>query len=213
MLSRLQLSALILIAALVWGLALIAEGVQVSPAWFRPFSLVVGVLVTLLAVVDRWLWRWKWLQVGMFQMPDLRGTWRVVFRPEAPWNNPPERVGYMVVRQTFSSITLRLYTAESASETITARVLKAEDETFSIAAVYRNTPRLQVRDNSPIHLGAFWLTVNGTPPLSLSGQYWTDRKTRGEMELSNREWTLAGSFDDAARLVGEPVASKEVVGR
>lgn len=204
MISRIQLSALILIAALVWGLALIAEGIQVTPAWFRPFSLVVGILVTLLTLVDRWLWRWRWLQLGFFPMPDLRGTWRVSLRPAAPWNDPPERIAYMVVRQTYSSITFRLFTAESSSESIAARVMKAEDGTFSIAAVYRNTPRLSLRETSPIHLGALKLDVRGDPPVSLSGQYWTDRKSQGELVLTDRSWYLASSFEEAGRFAGVP---------
>lgn len=211
MISRIQLSALILIAALVWGLVLIAEGVQVTPAWFRPFSIVIGILVTLLTAVDRWLWRWRWLQLGLFPMPDIRGTWLVRLRPEAPWNNPPERQAYMVIRQTYSSVTLRFYTAESASESITARVMRAEDGTFSLAAVYRNTPRLPFRKDSPIHLGALKLDIQGDPPTALSGQYWTDRKSQGELLLSDRKWHLASSFEDGAKMTGEVITEKESI--
>ena len=200
MISRLHISAILLIAAGVWGVALILAGVAVTADWLRPFSVVVGVLVLVLSIADKWLWRFRWLRPWLFNMPDLNGTWKVVLHPTAPEPLPDEVIAYMVIRQTFSTVSLRLFTAESDSETLSARVVRCDDGTCNLAAVYRNTPRLQVRERSPLHHGAILLHVQGDPPESLAGQYWTDRSSQGEIVLSARSSTLAHSFDQATRL-------------
>lgn len=200
--SRLHISAILLIAAGVWGVALILAGVPVTAAWFRPFSVVIGVLVLVLSIADRWLWRLRWLRPWLFNMPDLNGTWKVVIHPTAPEPPHDEVIAYMVIRQTFSTVSLRLFTAESHSETLSARVVRCDDGTCNLAAVYRNIPRLQVRERSPLHHGAFLLNVQGDPPESLAGQYWTDRLSQGELVLSARSLALAHSFDQATRLTG-----------
>lgn len=211
MISRLHLSAILFVAASVWALALMLAGIDVTAAWFKPFSVVVVVLMMLLAVVDRWLWRVKWLRPWLFNMPLLHGTWRVVMQPapappeqgSGPAPSPP-LAAFMVIRQTFSTISLRLYTAESRSETLSARVVRCDDGTCNIAAVYHNTPRLQVRDRSPLHHGALLLSVHGDLPQTLSGEYWTDRRTRGDLVLSDRSERIVHSFEDAVTLAGGP---------
>lgn len=200
MISRLHISAILLVASGVWGVALLLAGVPVTAAWFKPFSIVVGALVLVLSVADKWLWRIRWLRPWLFNTPDLNGTWKVAIRPTAPESSPRKVGAYMVIRQTFSTISLRLLTAESRSETLSANVVRCDDGTYRLAAVYRNTTRLQVRERSPLHHGAFILDVHGGPPDSLAGQYWTDRFSQGELVLSDRNPKLAHSFEQAAKL-------------
>lgn len=202
MISRIQISALLLVASAVWAGALILAGVQVTPDWFKPFSTVVGVLVLVLALAEKWLWRIRWLQPWLFNMPDIQGTWRVRILPTGTAAAVEQINAFMVIRQSLSSISLRLFTAESNSEILAARVVPHDDGTFVVAGVYRNTPRLAVRDQSPLHHGALLLTVHGNPPESLAGEYWTDRNSQGEIVLSARTKTLAHSFDQAQRLTG-----------
>ncbi len=201
MISRLHISAMLLIAAAAWGVALILAGVAVTPDWFRPFSVVVGVLVLVLSIADKWLWRLRSLRPWLFNMPDISGTWRVAIRPTAPEPTSRELLAFMVIRQTFSTVSLRLFTDESHSESLSARVVRCDDGTCNVAAVYRNTSRLQVRERSPLHHGALLLGVHGDPPESLAGQYWTDRLSRGELVLSARNSAMAHSFAQAAKLI------------
>lgn len=201
MISRIHISAIILIAAAVWGVALILSGVPVAVEWFRPFSIVVGVLMIVLATAEKWLWRFSLLRPWLFNMTDLNGTWKVVIHPTSPKSSPEEVIAYMVIRQTLSTISLRLFTAESYSETLSAQVVRCDDGTCNLAAVYKNTSRLNVRRKSPLHHGALLLNVQGDPPRSLAGQYWTDRLSQGELVLSMRHSVLAHSFDEASTLV------------
>lgn len=212
MLSRLHLSAILLVAAALWGGMLVFEGVAVNGTWFRPFSTVVGVLLLLLLVFDIWAWRWRLLHGWFVPRPDLRGTWRVELQSD--WKDPVTETGvgpivaYLVVRQTFSSLSVRMLTAESASELVAAEINKASDGTYRLAAVYRNEPKLSFRDRSPIHYGALVLDVQGDPAMDLAGYYWTDRNSRGELRTLARHDSIAGSFKEAQKLLPPDEAAK-----
>ncbi len=205
MLSRLHLSTILLIAAALWGGMLVFEGVAVNGTWFRPFSTVVGVLLLLLVAFDVWAWRFRILHGWFVPRPDLRGTWRVELQSD--WKDPKTGavigpiVAYLVVRQTFSSLSIRMLTAESASELVAAEINKAGDGTYRLAAVYRNEPKLSVRDRSPMHYGALVLDVQGDPVEGLAGYYWTDRSSRGELRTLARHQSIAGSFNVARTLL------------
>ena len=65
----------------------------------------------------------------------------------------------MVVRQTFSTLSMRLMTEESSSELVGTEIICSADGLYCISGVYRNEPRFQVRDRSEMHYGAVWLKV------------------------------------------------------
>lgn len=194
--SRLQLSTFLVMAAILWGLSLVMMGIAISPIWLRPLSIVTGGLLMALAAFDKRLWRLRLLHGWFVHRPDVNGTWRVIIRPV---NNPgvSQVDGFMVIRQTFSTLSLRLLTAESSSELLAGSVVRAPDETYSLAGVYRNDPRLAVRDRSPIHHGGILLQVIGDPPAALKGHYWTDRSSCGEIELADRDPRVFHDFDSA----------------
>lgn len=204
MIERTHLSALLLVAALIWGSLLLASGVAVEVAWLRELSTVIGVMVLLLSLFDLYLWRLPFLHPWFVRRPYIRGTWRAELTSH--WVNPStgEQVapirGFAVIAQTFSRLTLRVVTIESQSELLGAELLRSEDGTYRLVGVYRNEPKLSVRDRSPIHNGAVVLQIVGSPTKSLQGHYWTDRQTAGEMLLSDRRATLAGDYADAEAL-------------
>lgn len=210
MLSRLHISAILLIASALWGALLLYQGVSVNGSWFHPFSGVVGALVLVLAAFDLWAWRLRFLHGWFVPRPNLRGTWRVELQTD--WSDPATGnavgpiVAYLVIRQTFSSLSIRMLTAESSSELVAADINKANDGTYRLAAVYRNEPKLSVRDRSPIHHGALVLDVHGDPVKELVGYYWTDRNSRGELHTLAQHDSIVGSFSEAQAVL--PVSSK-----
>lgn len=216
MLSRLHLSALLLVAAALWGGMLVFEGVAVSGRWFRPFSTVVGVVLLLLVAFDLWAWRLRFLQGWFVPRPDLRGTWRVELHSD--WTDPTTNqivgpiAAYLVVRQTFSTLSLRMLTPESSSELVAAEISKAVDGTYRLAAVYRNEPKLSIRDRSPIHYGAIVLDVQGDPVTDLVGHYWTDRSTRGQLKTIGRDVRLFSSFERAENAIDGNTDPKRIGG-
>jgi SMODS-associating 2TM, beta-strand rich effector domain len=113
----------------------------------------------------------------------------------------------MVVRQTFSTLSLRLMTAESSSELVGTEIVCSADGLYCVSGVYRNEPRFQVRDKSPIHYGAVWLKIIAEPPKKIVGHYWTDRESAGEMELTRQESRKFQTFQSAQAYYGGLPAS------
>lgn len=201
MLSRLHLSTIVLIATLLWGSLLLLKGVAINAVWFQPFPTVVGGLVLALAAFDLWLWRISWLHGWFVQRPCIRGTWRANLQSE--WIDPvtgfplPPIEAYIVIRQTYSRLSMRLITEESASEMLGSEMVRSADGMYQVAGIYRNEPRLSVRGRSPIHYGAVLLRVEGDPPIRLTGHYWTDRNSRGEVLAADHTVTIFVNFDAA----------------
>ena len=207
MISRLHLSTILIIAAVLWGAVLFIAGITIKVNWFQPVSLVVGALILLLAAFDLWLWRISLLRGWFVKRPCVRGTWKTILQSQ--WTDPetgespPDIEAYIAIRQTYSMLSMRLMTEESASELLGAEIVRAGDGTYRIAGVYRNEPRLAMRERSPIHYGAMLLEVEGRPPVRLAGYYWTDRNSRGEMQTGSHKATIYPSFDVAREAFSE----------
>lgn len=204
MIERLHLSAILLIAALVWGVLLYYEGVPVSGSWLRPIGAVTTALAAVLALFELFLWQIPWLYPWFVGRPRISGTWRVEIRSD--WIDPSTGTatapiqGYMAIAQTFSRLSLRLMTRESQSEILGAEIVQSGDGSYRVVGVYRNEPRMSVRHRSEIHNGGLVLQAAGSPPVSLAGQYWTDRKTAGELALSDRRAKVMHDISSAEAL-------------
>lgn len=184
------------------AISLILDGAEVSSGLFKPCGTVTSALAFGLLVFDKWAWKLHWLHPWFVDRPYLKGTWKGVLHstyvnPETQKGVPPIEV-YLVVRQTYSSIHMRLITNESSSESLANNFPCGDDGVYQVASVYRNTPQIAHRDRSPIHHGAFLLKVEGDPVASLSGEYWTDRNTRGQLLLTEKTEIIYFDFNSAA---------------
>ena len=206
--SRLQISIILAIAVLAWFIVLLVQGTPVLWDHLAPFSTVVGILVILSLVVEYYLWQQSWLQKWFVATPDLRGTWKVVIQSD--WVNPetgetvPPIQCFMGVKQSMSSLQMHLMTSESESWFVAYSINCAQSgHGYQIAAVYTNKPNVNLRnDRSSMHLGALVLETHGENeviPESISGEYWTDRKTTGSIVLSEKNKKLFTRFDDAQK--------------
>jgi hypothetical protein len=202
MISRLYLTPIIFVVGVVWLALLALDGVVIELQWLRHGATVVPVLLVALGAFDNWLWKARCLNGWFTKRPVLCGTWQVTLQTE--WVNAKtgERPGpidcYMVIRQTFSSLSMRLMTPESVSWLIAHNIVRSNDGTFQVAGVYMNKPDLSLRgERSEIHYGALLLDVQGQPPSSLSGHYWTDRQTRGKMDCTRKITKVCATYAEA----------------
>lgn len=206
MIPRIQLSAMLLVAALAWGILIVLGGTELTPSFFKPFSQVVGLVITALALFDLWLWRIPFLRGWFVKRPVIQGTWRVEFKSD--WVDPstgarrPTSYGFMTIRQSYTTLHLRFLSEESTSEVLAQEIIVPPQGPARLYAVYRNEPRISVRDRSAMHLGTLTLEIYGTPPSSLSGCYWTDRGSRGEIRLFDRRSKLLDDYADATKAFG-----------
>lgn len=203
MLSRLHIASFIGLTILVWLIALWIQGQPVlSLDFLRPFSFVVGTIAAIVGVFTRWAWAWSVFRGWYVKRPDLRGTWKVEL--QSNWVDPKTGEGiapitaYVAIRQTLTSLSLRLMTPESRSRLIAHSIEFEDDGIFRIAGIYRNEPRVELQgDRSEIHHGSLLLEVYGEPPESLEGHYWTDRGTRGSMAITERTKKVFDTFETA----------------
>lgn len=203
MLTRLHISSFIALTIAVWLIALWVQGMPVlSIEFIKPFSIVVGAITFIAMIVNKYAWSWRIFRGWYVNRPDLRGTWKVELKSN--WVNPetnegvPPIIGYAVIRQSLTSLSLRLMTKESRSKLIAHSIEKEDDGLFRLAAIYRNEPKIELQgDRSEIHHGSFSLEVHGTPVESMEGHYWTDRGTKGSMTLTEKKTKLFDTYEQA----------------
>ena len=199
---KIHLSLILLIGAIIWGIILIISGIAVSLDWLRPLTIVSGILLLLIGIFDRWLWRLSIFRGWLVKRPYINGTWQVELISN--WADPntgqqiPPIKGYMSIWQTHSLLNMRLFTTESQSTLIGSEIVSDKDDTFRIAAVYENEPKQMVRGKSPIHHGGLLLQCTGLSPTTINGSYWTDRGTRGDIEMRNRHNKIYVDFNEAS---------------
>jgi hypothetical protein len=192
--------AILYTAVAVWAVVLFVSGQSISSALLRPFSMVTSIVVLLSIAFELWLWKIPLLHDWFVKRPVIEGTWRAELRSN--WKDANGAAiqpiqGYMVIRQTFLNLSLRLLTAESSSHLVGTEIVCSDDGLYCVSGVYRNEPAYQNRGRSPIHYGAVWLQVIEKPTQKLEGHYWTDRNTAGELRLTDRQKQKFQDFNSA----------------
>ena len=209
MLTRLHISSFIGLTVGVWLLALWFQGMPVLSAEFvKPFSLVVGIITLVVTLFNKYLWCWRIFRGWYVKRPDLRGTWKADLK--SSWVNPENGQGiapipgYVVIRQSLTSLSFRLMTKESRSVLVAYSIDRQEDDDlYKLVGVYRNEPKIELQGvRSEIHHGSFALDIHGSPVYELQGHYWTDRGTKGGMRLFGRDKKLYDTFEQAEALYG-----------
>lgn len=202
---RLFIGLIIGLAFAVWVAALFARGVEITWEHAWPFTITVSVVSLIALTFERVLWKWPIFRGWLVRRPHVQGTWRVHL--QSNWIDPhtgEQAVPIdcvMTIRQTFSTLSLRLYTEESSSFLLAGKLIEQDDGVFQIAGVYQNNPSVHLRgQRSEIHHGALLLEIMGDPPKSLRGHYWTDRATKGSLDLTERRTQLVSTYEDGARI-------------
>lgn len=201
-----QMWAIVGVAALVW-LALGWLGVTTDgdPGAVLRLADVIPALLGLFAIHERWFWRWQpFHRLGISPAPVVSGTWRGELATQ--WKDPdtgvvpgPKTV-YVAIRQTLTTIHVRLLTEESASDQVSGGI-GSDGFAPTIAYTYRNEPELALRgERSEIHYGAAVLHMIGKPAAELDGRYWTDRLSRGTFTFREHHMHVAQGYSEASKL-------------
>jgi hypothetical protein len=197
---------------IVLNIALLAFAAVLALANGLELSATVGLatkvgsaLFIVLWAFENFLWKVPWLhRQSWLPVPNLSGTWKGEL--QSNWKKDPGDPAlppietYFVIRQTFAWLSIRQYTKESESLLVTGSITSHNDGVKRLVGVYRNDPRFQFRDRSPIHYGGFNYAITGHPTRCLEGHYWTDRKSDGSVCFLQRSSQLADSFVAAQAL-------------
>jgi len=187
----------------IWVAILFVSKTDLAINWEAVKKLpdVVTVYAILYFVFSRWLWRLPVFQGWLVPYPDLQGTWEGML--QTTWVDPktgkvPAPIPLLlVIKQSFDSISCVMHTQESSSVSNAAQI--SEDDGSGIYCLsynYTNKPDAALRGRSAIHDGAALLTVVRKPKKILKGEYWTNRKSTGSIELNYKSKELVENFPD-----------------
>jgi hypothetical protein len=195
-----RVGASVLIAFLAVASWVTSGALNLEP--LKYLSGAVFVATALFTLWDLWLWRLAWLQLIPGVPLCVRGTWKGTL--ESSWIDAsgqkiaPKDV-YLGVRQTYSLVHVTLLTNESKSESSLSGVVKT-DGLSVLHYFFFNKPKMKHESLSRMHHGSTTLEVSGKPARRLTGRYWTDRDTRGELDFNEHNKKIADDFEEAASL-------------
>lgn len=201
MITRKQINIFVLLTVLIWLSINYLSGNALSYDILKPFASTAGILVVLYNLFDLYIWKFPYINPYIVKRPDISGTWQIKLisnwiNPETNKRNSPSTI-YLAVKQTFSTVNIRVYTQNSESEEFFSQIVKTNDERYKLISVYQNIPQRIFRDKSPIHMSSFIKYINGESVKSLKGNYWTDRGTAGESYSMARINEYFYSFKEA----------------
>jgi hypothetical protein len=194
-----------LTVAVLFGYAVIrGHAPRHASEWLSPIGPAVAVAGGGLWVFDRFAWRWPGIQ-RLVGRPIVLGTWHGELAsqwvdPQTGQRIPADPDVFLVVRQRFWRVSVRLLTKESSSASLFASVKTDPDGVNQLVYIYANTPRVEVRHRSELHYGAVVLGAPRDSTEGLEGHYFTDRGTRGEMRFRRRVKKLVETHEAAGRL-------------
>jgi hypothetical protein len=150
--------------------------------WFIKdcISMSVTVIGLISVVFSKWLWKFKFFSGWLVLVPDLNGIWRGTIRSTWKGNVDPIATS-LSIKQSLFSISCVIKTKESKSQSITCDfVMDEKNQMKQLTYTYLNVPKAIYKDRSQIHYGSTILDIEDN---RLTGDYWTDRKTTGRIEL------------------------------
>lgn len=128
--------------------------------------------------------KWAWRYIPIENTPKLFKEYEGVFVSD--YDNA-ERSARLEIKQTLLTVQVTLITGESRSKSISSSIDTILNEK-QLTYCYLNTPQAMVRHRSEIHYGTAMLCVEN--PNEIHGQYFTDRKTTGDMKFTKREQNM-----------------------
>ena len=174
--------------SIIYSVVLHLAGLKLDTEFKQVVAVLPAAAGLVLMAWDVWLWRLP-LVHRLTKRPRLQGLWAVELHPTAESQIPEGGnrgpiSAYLVITQTYWSIAVRQYTNESKSDSRTSfwqRNLDAEVETLSF--LYENNPEQRHQSRSPRHLGTCSLDPTRRVPSEMTGVYFTDRYTKGDMTM------------------------------
>jgi hypothetical protein len=173
----------------IYAVVLYASGIRLQHDARQLLAYLPSVSGILVVIFDSWAWKWPAIH-NLTGRPRIDGTWIATLRPRqdshipAGGNRKPIQAA-IIIDQTYWSLGITLLTRESASYSTAASLRRHGDSRNRRTATYTyaNEPAQEHRPRSQPHVGAAQLHVSGRRPAQVTGMYWTDRFTAGDLDL------------------------------
>lgn len=131
----------------------------------------IGLTALLMTLYEKLLWKYSPFEDTPVLKRYYEGTLVSTF-------DGIERKASLEIKQTLLSTNIILISGESKSKSISSSIDNILGE-YQLTYCYLNTPNASVRERSQIHYGTAIICVDNAN--RLTGQYFSDRKTTGDM--------------------------------
>lgn len=183
------------LAIIIFAILAVKEGENFAGEVFSVFSSAISYTVVARLLYVKWLWKTKlfrWLEC-LHGVPYLEGIWAGEYHSTGNPNTPADRLkgaAEVEIRQpNIHTIKVIRRSNESTSRSFGEEIVKGEDGITQLIYSYRSEPKATVRDRSPISYGSARLTLTRETVRKLEGDYWSDQKTTGTLDLTKKENT------------------------
>lgn len=192
---------ILIISGALWFAFATLSGLDLSKIFdfFKVLPKVAGVDLVLIGVFVKWGWKWRIFKGWLVPFPNLNGTWQGHIK--TTWIDPDTGKSLapipaiLTIKQTFAKISCVMRTAEMNSYSYSEDFkLESDNQIKQLSYSYTSKPLTTVTDRSPVHEGSIVFDVIGDPVRKLKGQYWTARKTTGEVIMTFREKKLLEEY-------------------
>ena len=135
-------------------------------------DLTITINLILATIYSEWLWKYNPLE----KTPKIYGEYKMIFI--STYDNSKRTMNVKIKQNLFSN---RIYmsTKESRSESISSSIITKKDN-CELIYTYQNIPNATERNHSEIHFGTCTFSIIDNK--IISGSYYTDRKTNGEIK-------------------------------
>jgi len=175
-------------ASLVYAAVLYLAGLRLDTYFKQALALLPTLAAAALAAWDLILWRLPGF-ARLTKRPRVNGLWKAELHPTQESHIPTGGnrgpiPAYLVITQTYWSIAVRQYTGESKSDSRASFWQRSPDAAVeTLAFLYENNPEQRHQARSPRHLGSCTLDSTSKAPQEMTGVYFSDRYTKGDMTM------------------------------
>ncbi|MGN0838924.1 MAG: hypothetical protein ACI4NN_07570 [Pyramidobacter sp.] len=134
----------------------------------------IGIAAVIMLLYEKWFWKY----IPFSKVPNISGNYNGTIKSD--FDNKIRQAN-IVIRQTRLSIDIFFQTSESKSRTVSGTIENIYDEN-ELVYTFINEPKATHRSHSDIHYGTAIFILDSKN--KLTGNYFTDRKTTGEMEFT-----------------------------
>ncbi|MEM7726699.1 MAG: hypothetical protein AAF208_10040 [Cyanobacteria bacterium P01_A01_bin.45] len=179
------------------------KSMNLEAPWWIDAPSVMGLYGMVYQWFDKSLWCQKFASICFSSIPNLKGTWVGVIH--SSYGGGTDVPGVMLhIRQTWTSINIRLFTQTSSSYSIMAAVNTYNSSEPSLKYEYMNEPSALSVDTMNSHRGTANLQLSPDGK-ELTGDYFTGR---GRQSLGTMEFRLISrkylKREEALRQVVQP---------
>lgn len=191
MLGRLEVTITVVIGISLWlGLCYLGNIQPMDLKESVKLMTTSGVIVYFGRIIYfKWFWKMKPFYFA-HKTPVLAGEWtgKLVsdYRQKETVKPIEKDIKVIINQPNISEVFVKQITDESYSKSYADSIEVDEHNDVLLTYSYLNEPNADVRHRSEISFGSVRLTMDTKDSDKLKGNYWTDRKTRGRIELKKQ---------------------------